>query len=165
MSVMCPVRSARQRGATRMPTRIASATPQSTTCSSAVSAPSGRISANANGFVERVLARPRLRDPGEGLHRSARPDLDPVRAVGCDLRARRRVVLRRRHEHATVGEPDRLDAAVAQAGEEAPDHGPDRAGVAARVIEHVRFEQFSHANSLVRARCVREVPQRSLTDA
>ena len=50
MSVMCPVRSARQRGATRAPTVIASAVPQSTACNSAVSAPSGRMSANANGF-------------------------------------------------------------------------------------------------------------------
>ena len=50
-------------GATRMPIVIASGPPQSTTCSSAVSAPSGRMSANANGFVNgclpRAAARPR----------------------------------------------------------------------------------------------------------
>ena len=55
MSVMWPVRSAFQRGATRAPTAIASALPQSTAWSSAVSAPSGRISANANGFVSGCL--------------------------------------------------------------------------------------------------------------
>ena len=55
MSVIEPVRSARHSGATREPTRIASALPQSTTCSSAVSAPSGRISANANGLSSACL--------------------------------------------------------------------------------------------------------------
>ena len=46
--------------------------------------------------------------------------------------------------------------AVTEAGEEATDHGPDRAGVAARILEHVRlFEQFSHTCSQV-LRSVRE---------
>ena len=55
MSVMWPVRSARQRAVTRCPTAIASSVPQSTTCRIAVSAPSGRISANANGFESGCL--------------------------------------------------------------------------------------------------------------
>ena len=107
------------------------------TCSSAVSAPSGRISANANGFVERVLARPRFRDPRERLHGAARADLDPVVAVGRDRRrsssGRTRSAARARARRRGA----RLDAAVAQAGEEAPDHRPDRARVAARILEHV----------------------------
>ena len=46
---MCPVRSAAQRARTAIPVRMAAAEPASTACSIAVSAPSSRISAQANG--------------------------------------------------------------------------------------------------------------------
>ena len=49
MSVMWPMRVPRQRGATRMPTDIASGVPTSTACRSGVVAPSRRMNANANG--------------------------------------------------------------------------------------------------------------------
>src|ERR1700753_3365577 len=49
MSLMLPVRAAAHRGRTRSPVRMAAAEPASTACSSAVSAPSSRISAQANG--------------------------------------------------------------------------------------------------------------------
>ena len=137
MSVIEPVRSARHRGATRDPTRIASALPQSTAWSIAVSAPSGRMSAKANGLVEPVLARAGLRDPRERLHGAARADLDPVVAVGRDRRARRGVVLGRRHEHPAVGELHREQLAVAQAREEPADDRADRAGVPARILDDV----------------------------
>src|SRR4051812_34937386 len=50
MSLMWPSRSARQRGVTRMPVLIASTLPASTACSIGESAPSGWISAHANGW-------------------------------------------------------------------------------------------------------------------
>ena len=46
---MLPTRLAAHRGRTRRPVRIAAADPASTACSIAVSAPSSRISAQANG--------------------------------------------------------------------------------------------------------------------
>jgi len=49
MSRMSPVVLAAQRTRTRIPVRMASADPASTACSIAVSAPSSRISAHANG--------------------------------------------------------------------------------------------------------------------
>ena len=49
MSRMLPTRLADHRGRTRRPARIAAADPASTACSIAVSAPSSRISAQANG--------------------------------------------------------------------------------------------------------------------
>ena len=133
---------------------IASALPQSTTCSSAVSAPSGRISANANGFVSGCLPARGSATHVNDCTRAGGPDLDPVVAVGRDRLARRRVVLGRRHEHAAVGEAHAFDAAVAQPGEEAPDHGPDRARVAARVLEHVvGGQRFSHEPSSLTVSC------------
>src|SRR6478752_5518653 len=54
-SVTYPTRSAFQRGITRMPTLISSGEPTSTTCTIGTSAPSGRTSANANGFVRWCL--------------------------------------------------------------------------------------------------------------
>ena len=49
MSRMLPTRSSAHRGRTRIPVRIAAGDPASTACSSAVSAPSSRISAHPNG--------------------------------------------------------------------------------------------------------------------
>ena len=46
---MCPAGASAHRARTRMPVRIAAAVPASTACSRAVSAPSSRISAQANG--------------------------------------------------------------------------------------------------------------------
>ena len=46
---MLPARRAAHRGRTRRPVRMAAAEPASTACSIAVSAPSSRISAQANG--------------------------------------------------------------------------------------------------------------------
>jgi hypothetical protein len=46
---MCPAGASAHRARTRMPVRIAAAVPASTACSIAVSAPSSRISAQANG--------------------------------------------------------------------------------------------------------------------
>ena len=51
MSRMLPTRFAAHRGRTRRPVRMAAADPASTACSIAVSAPSSRISAQANGLV------------------------------------------------------------------------------------------------------------------
>ena len=48
---MLPTRLAAHRGRTRRPVRMAAADPASTACSIAVSAPSSRISAQANGSV------------------------------------------------------------------------------------------------------------------
>src|SRR2546430_5465033 len=48
-SWMSPTRSSRQRGCTRMPVFMRDSSPASTTCSSAVSAPSRPMSAHANG--------------------------------------------------------------------------------------------------------------------
>ena len=83
--------------------------------------------------IEHVLVGPGLFDPRPRLHRAGRPDLDEV----ADGIARDRVVLGRRHEHATVGDAHALDATVAQRREEAPDHGPDGARVTARILERV----------------------------
>jgi hypothetical protein len=62
MSLIEPVRSARQRSFTRMPVRMRDMAPASTTCKIAVSAPSSAISAQANGRSSGWLAR------GQSLH-------------------------------------------------------------------------------------------------
>ena len=49
MSLMLPAGRSAHRGRTRSPVRMAEAEPASTACSIAVSAPSSRISAQANG--------------------------------------------------------------------------------------------------------------------
>src|SRR5260370_36735808 len=54
-SVMCPARSVFQRGTTRIPVRIRSIDPASTTWRSPVWAPSRRTSANANGWSRGCL--------------------------------------------------------------------------------------------------------------
>ena len=57
MSRGLPTRSSRHRGTTRMPVCITCSVPASTTCTIAVSAPSGRISANANGWSRGCFGR------------------------------------------------------------------------------------------------------------
>src|SRR6266540_5982436 len=59
-SWISPTRSARQRGWTRMPVRMRDSSPASTTCRSAVSAPSRPMSANANGWSSGCWSRGRL---------------------------------------------------------------------------------------------------------
>ncbi len=59
---MRPTRVPFQRGATRVPSAMASGDPASTACSSGVVAPSRRMKAKAKGAVERVLLG-RLRAP------------------------------------------------------------------------------------------------------
>src|SRR6266496_4156590 len=57
MSWMSPTRSARQRGLTRMPVRMRDSSPASTTCRSAVSAPSRPMSAHAKGWSSWCCSR------------------------------------------------------------------------------------------------------------
>src|SRR6266511_659220 len=56
-SWISPTRSVRQRGWTRMPVRMRDSSPASTTCRSAVSAPSRPMSANANGWSSGCWSR------------------------------------------------------------------------------------------------------------
>ena len=121
-----------------MPVDIASIEPASTAWTSAVSAPSSRISANANGMVERVLAR-RLGDPGPRLDGAAGADLDEVQGQGVSALG---VVLERRADH-LAATADAEEAPVAQPGEEFSDHRPGGAGVG--VLERVAAGGERHA--------------------
>ena len=158
MSVIDPVRSARHCGATRRadPDRVGAAAVDDVQQRGVGAV--GADQRERERLVERVLAGTRLRDPRERLHGAARPDLDPVVAVGGDRRAGRRVVLGRRHEDAAVGEPHREDAAVAQPGEEPPDDGTDRAGVAARVLDDVMGREDVGQQLLLRHRRGERLP-------
>ncbi len=82
MSAMAPIRSAagRNRTVTRSPVARASGPPASTTWSRAVSAPSRRIRAQANGVGQRVLG-PGLGHPRPGLDDPARAHLDQLAGV------------------------------------------------------------------------------------
>ncbi len=155
MSVMCPVRSARQRGATREPIadRVGAA---------AVDHVQHRgVGAVGPDQRERERLGRACACPARGSATHVNvctvprgPTSIQWSPSGATGRARRRVVLGRRHEHAAVGEPHRHDAAVAQAGEEAADHGPDRAGVPARVLEHVVGRTSGSVIASPRRRCV-----------
>ena len=110
-SVTYPTRSAAQRGITRMPTLISSADATSTTCTIGTSAPSGRTSANANGFVRWCLPATGSATQVHASTTPAGPDLDEL----VERRAGVGVVLGRRHHHAAVGGADADDAAGPQA--------------------------------------------------
>ena len=102
-----------------MPVAHRAGSPASTTCSIAVSAPSSWISANANGRCERVL-RARF---GTHVHVVTTPAC-PTSTKSLELLAGLRVVLLRRHEHASVARADAQDPPLLQAGEEAADDRP-----------------------------------------
>ena len=76
--------SSRQRTRTRMPVRMRDASPASTACSIAVSAPSSRISAHANGRLSGCFGRgsrhprPRRDDAAPARPRRSRPSASPV---------------------------------------------------------------------------------------
>ena len=124
MSVILPSVSSAQRMRTRVPGAAASGEPESSACSSAVSAPSSVHERPRERAVERMVAQrfgdPRRRRHDPGLARP-RPFAGRVARVG--------VVLERRDEHAARGGADAEHAPVPEAAEERADDGPDAAPV------------------------------------
>ncbi len=101
MSLMPPAGRAAHRGRTRSPVRMAAAEPASTACSIAVSAPSSRISAQANGSAsgwpasgsgiqDQLTTVPQDAPLGQGGHELAQHRPERAGVVELDLQRRPR---------------------------------------------------------------------------